>query len=509
MESSTMNCRTPLVSNTFGTNVVSTFAYTYDALSRRTQRIDSGAITNVFAYNPRSELTTALMGTNTYSYTYDPIGNRQLASANEVTNLYMANELNQYTNINAGAVEPVYDVDGNMTQFSSWQFTWDAENRLISVSSNGVSVVQNQYDYMSRRIMKSTATQTNTFLYDSWNLIQERVEFDGAVSTNQYVWGLDLSGSLQGAGGVGGLLTILSPDSCLLTPAYDANGNVTDLVDTNGAVVAHYEYDPYGNTIAQSGDQADANPFRFSTKYWDGETGFYYYGYRFYSPQLGRWLSKDPLIENAYERYIRLFSPEVANFMLRLLLTGSDESNTYSAFGNDAVGAVDHLGWASRRGGGGGPWHPPDGVHMKCDKGDTCAEIEAKMTLLAKAISSHTGWECLAPERHRNPGHWEEIDNLWTAYADCSTLWYMKNCPGSPPLVPAVAPKKCEKVNLCIDGSCQTTVVAVGATAVACAIGYGVYKVLKTCVTTGVGAVLGGPPGAVGGFCLGLSPVGG
>ena len=329
-----MNRRPPLVFNTFGTNVVSTFAYAYDALSRRTQRLDttdSALTTNTFSYNVRSELIDATMGTNTYSYAYDPIGNRQLASANEVTNLYMANELNQYTNINAGAVEPVYDVDGNMTQFSSWQFTWDAENRLISVSSNGVSVVQNQYDYMSRRIMKSTATQTNTFLYDSWNLIQERVEFDGAVSTNQYVWGLDLSGSLQGAGGVGGLLTILSPDSCLLTPAYDANGNVTDLVDTNGAVVAHYEYDPYGNTIAHSADQTDANPFRFSSKYWDGETGFYDYGYRFYSSALGRWLSRDPIGElGGYNFYLAFNNNPISGYdaLGLIVLKSSYEGST-------------------------------------------------------------------------------------------------------------------------------------------------------------------------------------
>ncbi len=542
-----MNCRTPLVSNTFGTNVVSTFAYAYDELSRRTQRLDttdSALTTNTFSYNVRSELIDATMGTNTYSYAYDPIGNRQQTVENGLTNHYTANALNQYTAIAPDTPALAYDPDGNMTRNGDWTYIWDAENRLVearpATTNLGSSLVQYMYDAQSRRIARREFVwsdylgdttwhyvQGRAYLYDGWNLLQERkpaltprtphlyipqtnlflTGVSGPVAA-AYLWGLDLSQTLQGAGGIGGLLQSRSSATNAFTFC-DANGNITDLVDTNGAVVAHYEYDPYGNTIAQSGDQADANPFRFSTKYWDGETGFYYYGYRFYSPQLGRWLSKDPLIENAYERYIRLFSPEVANFMLRLLLTGSDESNTYSAFGNDAVGAVDHLGWASRRGGGGGPWHPPDGVHMKCDKGDTCAEIEAKMTLLAKAISSHTGWECLAPERHRNPGHWEEIDNLWTAYADCSTLWYMKNCPGSPPLVPAVAPKKCEKVNLCIDGSCQTTVVAVGATAVACAIGYGVYKVLKTCVTTGVGAVLGGPPGAVGGFCLGLSPVGG
>ena len=50
---------------------------------------------------------------------------------------------------------------------------------------------------------------------------------------------------------------------------YDANGNVTDLVDTNGNSVAHYEYGPFGGTITQSGSLADDNPFRFSSKYLD------------------------------------------------------------------------------------------------------------------------------------------------------------------------------------------------------------------------------------------------
>ena len=234
---------------------------------------------------------------------------KEATSVNEVTNLYQANELNQYTNINEGAVEPVYDADGNMTSYGSWQFTWDAENRLVKVAPHylitGSRIYEYGYDFMSRRVKKTEKRYTmpmstwtmRTFDYDGWNIIRERVEFDGAVSTNQYVWGLDLSQSLQGAGGVGGLLAMLSPDSCLLTPAYDTNGNITDLVDTNGAVVAHYEYDPYGNIIAQSGDQAGANPFRFSSKYWDGETGFYYYGYRFYSPTLGRWQSRDPMGE--------------------------------------------------------------------------------------------------------------------------------------------------------------------------------------------------------------------
>jgi RHS repeat-associated protein len=62
--------------------------------------------------------------------------------------------------------------------------------------------------------------------------------------------------------------------------------------------VTKYEYDPYGNLVyASSAGNGNANPFRFSSKWFDAETGLYYYGYRYYSPRLGRWLSRDPIGE--------------------------------------------------------------------------------------------------------------------------------------------------------------------------------------------------------------------
>ena len=288
--------RTDVV-NTFDGDPISSFAYTYDAAGRRTQRVDSGLTTNLFGYNMRSELADAIMGTNIYAYLYDTIGNRREASANEVTNVYQANELNQYNNINEGAVDPVYDADGNLIQLGPWVYSWDGENRLISVSSNGVPVMQNQYDYMSRRVMKATATQTNTFIYDAWNMVQESTVSVLQSHVSHFVWGLDLSQSLQGAGGVGGLLAILSPDSCLMTPACDANGNITEYIDGGGSTVAHYEYDAFGNEISRSGAEAQSIPLRFSTKYTDDETGLVYYGYRYYNSELGRWPSRDPLGE--------------------------------------------------------------------------------------------------------------------------------------------------------------------------------------------------------------------
>ena len=135
-------------------------------------------------------------------------------------------------------------------------------------------------------------------MYDGWNLIQETTTTDSGESTEYYVWGLDLSGSLQGAGGIGGLL-MRQMDSGEFLYLYDANGNVGQLVDAStGSLAAQYEYDPFGNTIVANGSEAGSNPFRFSTKYFDEETGLSYYGYRYYSPELGRWINRDPIKED-------------------------------------------------------------------------------------------------------------------------------------------------------------------------------------------------------------------
>jgi RHS repeat-associated protein len=112
---------------------------------------------------------------------------------------------------------------------------------------------------------------------------------------------LDLSGTHQGAGGIGGLLFSTTQQSSNSTTAffsYDANGNVGQLVSTNGSILARYEYDPYGKLIKEVADANVRNsPFRFSTKYIDSESGLYYYGYRYYQPEIGRWVSRDPITE--------------------------------------------------------------------------------------------------------------------------------------------------------------------------------------------------------------------
>ena len=306
-----------LVSNAWSTNPISTFAYTYDAIGRRTQRIDDSSITNLFGYNLRSELVSAEMGTNTYAYACDPIGNRSSASENGTTTTYAANSLNQYTALNPASTNPTpftYDPDGNMTQYGDLAFFWDAENRLLGVASNGIALVTNRYDFMSRRIEKATSTATNTFLYDGWNLLRETTSSTSAFTTNHYVWGLDLSCTLHDAGGVGGLL--MQHHSDYTSPCFsccDANGNITDLLDEDGSPVARYEYDTFGNTTVQSGNREPDNSFRFSTKPCDEETGLCYYGYRFYHLRLGRWVKRDPYGESGGNNLVGFANNDAIN----------------------------------------------------------------------------------------------------------------------------------------------------------------------------------------------------
>ncbi|MBR4171174.1 MAG: RHS repeat-associated core domain-containing protein, partial [Kiritimatiellae bacterium] len=130
--------------------------------------------------------------------------------------------------------------------------------------------------------------------------------------------GTDLTGSLQGDGGVGGLLAVKLNETWY-APLYDANGNITAYVSENGDTVATYEYDAFGATISQSGMMADTFRHRFSTKPWIVALDVYDFGERVYSPELRRWLSRDPIGEEG-------------------------GVNLYAMCGNDAVNGVDILG---------------------------------------------------------------------------------------------------------------------------------------------------------------------
>jgi len=225
-----------------------------------------------------------------------------------------------------------YDADGNLTNDGRWAYTWDGENRLVKMTANTSVGPQYQlnftYDAQSRRIQKIVATNgvaisTNNFVYDGWNLAAE-LNPNGTL-VRSYIWGTDLSGSAQGAGGVGGLIAVSYHGSATTNcfTAFDGNGNIAALVNAaDGSVSANYEYAPFGEVVRSTGPLARNNPFRFSTKYQDDESDLLYYGYRYYNASTGRWPNRDPLQEKG-------------------------GLNLYGFIGNNPINNFDGLGMAS------------------------------------------------------------------------------------------------------------------------------------------------------------------
>jgi len=227
-----------------------------------------------------------------------------------------------------------YDLDGNLTSDARWVYKWDAENRLArietQVTAAAVGVppkrIQFFYDFQGRLIRRQLFSGTYNpgminwfgspdtapgadllFLYDGPQCI---AALNPAQTLYQaYVWGLDFSGTVSGAGGVGGLVMFrrtVGPSTETYFPTLDGNANVTGLVkgedagaaNSAGTVAARYEYGTFGHLLRVSGEPvALDNPFRFSTKYQDDYSDFLYYGYRFYNVGVGNWLNRDPLQE--------------------------------------------------------------------------------------------------------------------------------------------------------------------------------------------------------------------
>jgi RHS repeat-associated protein len=339
------------------------YGYGYDALGRRTSVTNSGTAFdepafNIYGYNSRNELRASnhYLGTSILdtaspvddeerAYNYDPIGNRinaqqdyDISASAPITSTYVTNSLNQYESVTSGgeSISLDYDDDGNLIHKDGVQYVFNCENRLVEVSPLapviGDTKVAFAYDYMGRRYLKQSyvysagewsLVSTSTSIWEGWNRIQEKVVL-AADSSNEevtsYVWGLDLSQSLQGAGGVGGLLAVVDADSDVDFYLYDANGNVGQLISaTDGTLHATYEYGPFGRLLKSTGSKANENPYRFSTKPMDAETGLYYYGYRYLDVDLGRWVSRDPIGERG-------------------------GWNLYGFVGNIPIGLVDFLG---------------------------------------------------------------------------------------------------------------------------------------------------------------------
>jgi RHS repeat-associated protein len=293
-------------------------------------------------------------------------------------NLYVAKSPEIYT----------YDLDGNLTSDGRWTNRWDAENRLIemealsSVPSDARKKMSFSYDYLGRRIQKAVAVwngsdyvtqSTNKFVYDGWNLIAELNHTNGIVRT--YLWGLHLSGGVQGASGAGGLLAAYDTKLGSTSFAtYDGNGNLSALASaTNGMVTANYEYGPFGEVVRASGLSAFSNPFRFATKYQDDESGLSYYGYRYYDSLMGRWISRDPIGESGGVNHYVFIHNDGPN---RVDMLGLADWEKFDIVSKSYINGVSRLGRL-----------PPRSAHLPLEKLLTLASGNPFVSALIDAIA--------------------------------------------------------------------------------------------------------------------------
>jgi RHS repeat-associated protein len=305
--------------------------YGFDPAGNLNYRTNNALIQN-FAVNSDNELTTAtnggtltVVGTTTSLATNVTVNGNAASRYGDAT--FAARGLSLTTTYTAVASDSYgrwatntvtvnlatnvtfqYDANGNLTSDGLCSFAYDDENQLIQVWVTNQWLSQFSYDGKMRRRIRQEFTwtggawlQTNAvyYVYDGNLVIQER-DLNN-LPTTTYTRGKDLSGSLEGAGGIGGLLARTAQsyvDAPLAGHAFyhaDANGNITMLINSSQAIVAKYLYDAFGNVLSKSGLLADANLYRFSSKEAHLNSGLVYYLYRYYDPNLQRWPNRDPL----------------------------------------------------------------------------------------------------------------------------------------------------------------------------------------------------------------------
>jgi RHS repeat-associated protein len=217
-------------------------------------------------------------------YSYDAVGSR-LSSLG--VSPYSYNTSNELTSTPSGSF--TYDYNGNtLTDATGRSYTWDYENRLTQVTMpNSGGTATFKYDPFGRRVQKvfttggnNPTTTTTNYLYDGDNVV-ETVDQNGNVLT-KFAQGQNIDEPL--AESVGGANYDYEQDGL---------GSVTSLTSSTGALSLTYTYDSFGKITNSQG--AVSNPFEYTGRDYDPETGLYYYRARYYDPTVGRFASEDPL----------------------------------------------------------------------------------------------------------------------------------------------------------------------------------------------------------------------
>ena len=272
----------------------SAFNFSYDLAGRRTAFSYPNGVTTSYAYNEASFLTSLVARDsqqatiNSFTYTPDGMGNRasmtDLAGQHSYTydDTY---QLTQATHPNMPTEQFGYDAVGNRTAsgqptptLSTALFAYDFENRLTDVSYSDM-VIHYKYDPFGRRIEKNVDGTVTKYVYDGPNLV---TEYDGDWNIQgKYLFTLDIDDPLMVQQGEN---------------AYyyhkDGLGSVVNLTDSSQSITKGYTYKSFGDIYSETGSVVQ--PFTFTGREYDPESGLYYYRARYYDPRGGEVYHQGP-----------------------------------------------------------------------------------------------------------------------------------------------------------------------------------------------------------------------
>ncbi len=234
-----------------------------------------------YLYDQLNRLAAVTDTEGNESYSYDAEGNRTNSHASVSHSHDDANRL-----LEDDAYSYVYDANGNLTSKTDkasgdvTTYTWDSLDRLIQITFPDTTTATYAYDAFGRRIEKNVNGVVTRYLYDGWDIL---AEFDGTgtllakYSHGPYV---DHPLVMERAG-----------QTYYFHAAQD--GSISHVTDSSGAVVNEYIYDAFGNRISVT--ETVSNPYGFTAREYDPESGLYFYRARYYDPQAGRFISSDPI----------------------------------------------------------------------------------------------------------------------------------------------------------------------------------------------------------------------
>jgi RHS repeat-associated protein len=243
-----------------------------------------------------------------------------------------------------------YDADGNQLTTLAATNTFDARNRLIQARyGNGYTVFK--YDGFNRLRevgeYNSVGTLTGLVRY-AWQGWLPWAELDSANKPMRlFTWGPDRSGTIGGAGGIGGILAAWHTNNVSYFYRPDGLGNITEVVQTNGVIVRSQRYSPYGKIISSTGTYNQVLGLQSKVAHARSETVFF--GGRFYNPATGTWLSRDPsgegsgvnLYQYCYSSPLSFYDPDGEVPILGIMLAGAVYAAVFTPLNANAPGPDD------------------------------------------------------------------------------------------------------------------------------------------------------------------------